>query len=61
MNILHIERSKLIREMIHDVVEKLGHDYYCSNSYKDAFHILDNVDVDLLSRDSNWQIQQGTL
>ncbi|WP_430883400.1 diguanylate cyclase [Fusibacter sp. JL216-2] len=48
MNILHIERSKLIREMIHDVVEKLGHDYYCSNSYKDAFHILDNVDVDFI-------------
>ncbi len=48
MNILHIEQSMLIREMLHDVVESIGHNYYSSISCEEAFQILEEKDIQFI-------------
>lgn len=45
MNILHIEQSMLIREMMHDVVVSIGHEYFSSKSAKDAFRLLEEHEI----------------
>ncbi len=48
MNILHIEQSFLIREMMHDTVENTGHKYFSSVSCEDAFSILKSSQIDFI-------------
>lgn len=40
MNILHIEKSTLIREMTRDVVENIGHTYYCVTGGMEALTVM---------------------
>ncbi len=45
LNILHVEQSILIREMVHDVVASIGHVYFTSINAEEAFHILENHEI----------------
>lgn len=48
MKILHIEQSMLIREMMHDVVNSIGHEYYSSKSCEDAYKVLEEKNIQFI-------------
>lgn len=48
MNILHIEQSKMIREMMSDMVSGIGHGYLSAVSGQDAFGLMDTQKVQLI-------------
>ncbi len=45
MNILHIEQSILIKEMVHDVVASIGHDYFSTQNAEEAFNLLEDHEI----------------
>ena len=48
LNILHIEQSILIKEMVHDVVKSIGHKYFSTQNAEDAFRLLEENKINFV-------------